>query len=99
MDAKSFEDAAPCLGQLMDQVVDNAEPVIITRTGKAAVVLVSLDEWNNLQETAYLARSPANRERGMRRGENRDFMPAPREFLRILEGVGLNAAFLGRELG
>lgn len=63
MDAKTLEDAAPQLEKLMDQAIDNAEPIIITRTGKPAVVLVSLDEWNNLQEMALLARSPVNRER------------------------------------
>ena len=61
MDAKSFEDALAQLDQLMDQAADNAEPVIITRTGKPAAVLVSLDEWNNLQEMLNLIRSPANR--------------------------------------
>ena len=63
MDAKTFEDAHRQLDQLMDQAVDSAEPIIITRTGKAAVVLLSLDEWNSLQEMLLLARSPANRER------------------------------------
>ncbi len=63
MDAKTLEDARQHLETLMDQAVDNAEPIIITRTGKPAVVLLSLDEWNSLQETLLLARSPANRER------------------------------------
>lgn len=63
MDAKTLEDALPQIEQLMDQAVDNAEPIVVSRTGKAAVVLVSLDEWNRLQEMALLARSPLNRER------------------------------------
>jgi antitoxin YefM len=63
MDAKTFEDAVGRLGQLMDQASDNAEAIIITRTGKPAAVLVSLDEWNSLQEMLNLARSPVNRAR------------------------------------
>ena len=63
MDAKTLEDALPQIEQLMDHAGDNAEPIVVSRTGKAAVVLVSLDEWNRLQEMALLARSPLNRER------------------------------------
>jgi antitoxin YefM len=63
MDAKTFEDAVGKLDQLMDQASDNAEPIVITRTGKPAAVLVSLDEWNSLQEMLNLARSPVNRAR------------------------------------
>ena len=63
MDAKTIDDARKNLDQLMDQAADNAEPIIITRTGKSAAVLVSLDEWNNLQATLELVRSPANRDR------------------------------------
>ncbi len=63
MDAKTLEDALPQIERLMDQAVDNAEPIVVSRTGKPAVVLVSLDEWNRLQEIALLARSPVNRER------------------------------------
>jgi antitoxin YefM len=63
MDAKTFEDAVATLDRLMDQASDNAEPIVITRTGKPAAVLVSLDEWNSLQEMLNLARSPVNRAR------------------------------------
>jgi antitoxin YefM len=63
MDAKTFEDAVAQLDQLMDQASDNAEAIVITRTGKPAAVLVSLDEWNSLQEMLNLARSPVNRAR------------------------------------
>ena len=63
MDAKTFEDAVAQLDRLMDQAADNAEPIVITRTGKPAAVLVSLDEWNSLQEMLNLVRSPVNRAR------------------------------------
>ena len=63
MDAKTLKDAKADLERLMDEAVDNHEPVIITRDGKSAVVLVSLEDWNSEQETQYLLRSPANRKR------------------------------------
>jgi antitoxin YefM len=66
MDAKTLKDAKADLEKLMDEAVDNHEPVIITREGKSPVVLVSLADWNSQQETEYLLRSPANRKRLLR---------------------------------
>ena len=63
MDAKTIKDAKADLEKLMDEAVDNHEPIIITRDGKPPVVLVSLADWNSQQETEYLLRSPANRRR------------------------------------
>ena len=63
MDAKTLNDAKADLERLMDKAVEDHEPVIITRDGKPAVVLVSLADWNSQQATDYLARSPANRKR------------------------------------
>jgi antitoxin YefM len=63
MDAKTLKDAKADLEKLMDEAVDNHEPVIITREGKSPVVLVSLADWNSQQETEYLLRNPANRKR------------------------------------
>ena len=62
MDAKTLKDAKADLERLMDDAVENHEPVIITRDGKPPVILVSLADWNSQQETDYLLRSPANRE-------------------------------------
>ncbi|TFD79906.1 type II toxin-antitoxin system prevent-host-death family antitoxin [Cryobacterium sp. Sr8] len=36
------------------------EELIITRAGHEPVVIVSLDEYASLKETAYLLRNPAN---------------------------------------
>lgn len=48
------------LESLVNQVVDNAEPALVrTEEGKEAV-LISLDEFNAWQETAYLLSNPAN---------------------------------------
>ena len=48
------------LESLVNQVVDNAEPALVqAKTGKQAV-LISLEEFNAWQETAYLLSNPAN---------------------------------------
>lgn len=49
----------------MDQVCTNHDPVIITRKRSQSVVMLSLEDFESLQETAYLLRSPANASRLM----------------------------------
>lgn len=66
MDAKTLKEAKADLEKLIDEAVENHEPVIITRDGKPAVVLISLADWNSQQETDYLLRSPENRRRLLR---------------------------------
>jgi len=44
----------------MDQVCDDHTTVIITCKGRASVVMISLEEYQAMEETAYLLRSPAN---------------------------------------
>jgi antitoxin YefM len=47
----------------LDAVVNDREEVIITRAGHEPVVIVALDEYESLRETAYLLRSPENARR------------------------------------
>lgn len=47
----------------LDSVLDDREEVVITRAGKDPVVIVSLDDYQSLKETAYLLRSPENARR------------------------------------
>ena len=47
----------------MDQVCRDRDPVIITRNRDQAVVMMSLDEYEALEETAHLLRSPENAQR------------------------------------
>jgi antitoxin YefM len=63
MTAISYTAARENLAATMDKVCNDCEPVIITRSRKPAVVLMSLKEYESLEETAYLLRSPANAER------------------------------------
>ncbi|MEW8396076.1 MAG: type II toxin-antitoxin system prevent-host-death family antitoxin, partial [Candidatus Thiodiazotropha sp.] len=45
------------------QVCEDHAPVIITRKGAGSVVMISLDDYQALEETAYLLRSPKNARR------------------------------------
>lgn len=45
----------------MDQVNDDHTPVIVTRAGGKPVVIISLEDYTEMDETAYLMSSPANR--------------------------------------
>jgi antitoxin YefM len=44
----------------MDKVCEDSEPMLITRNRDQAVVMMSLQEYKSLEETAHLMRSPAN---------------------------------------
>ena len=50
----------------MDRVCADHQPIIITRSsGQAAVVMLSLSDYQALEESAYLLRSPKNARRLM----------------------------------
>lgn len=51
------------LAATMTAVCEDHTPVIITRKRDQAVVMLSLEDYDSLQETAYLLRSPANAKR------------------------------------
>jgi antitoxin YefM len=59
----SYTAARADLARTMDRVREDHEPVIITRKGSPPVVLVSLEDYDALNETSYLTRSPANARR------------------------------------
>lgn len=63
LDAINYSEARKNLASLMDSVCDDSDVVVITRRKARPVVLMSLDEYNSIQETAYLLRSPANARR------------------------------------
>ncbi|HQV73422.1 MAG: type II toxin-antitoxin system prevent-host-death family antitoxin [Xanthomonadales bacterium] len=63
MDAITYSTARAKLADTMDRVCDDHEPIIITRNGDQAVVMMSLDDFKALEETAYLLRSPKNARR------------------------------------
>ena len=63
MDAITYSTARAKLADTMDRVCDDHEPIIITRNGEQAVVMMSLDDFKALEETSYLLRSPKNARR------------------------------------
>lgn len=63
MDAITYSAARANLATTMDRVCNDHEPLIITRNGEQSVVMLSLDDFKSLEETAYLLRSPANARR------------------------------------
>jgi antitoxin YefM len=60
MEAVSYSDLRKNLKKYMDDVYSGHYPLIITRKNDENVVMISLDEFNALQETNYLLASAAN---------------------------------------
>ena len=63
MNAITYTTARAKLADTMDRVCEDHAPIIITRSGEQAVVMMSLDDCEALEETAYLLRSPRNARR------------------------------------
>ncbi len=63
MDAKSYSAVRKDLAKTMEKVCDDHSPIIITRKDARSVVMMSLEDFNAIEETAYLLRNPANAER------------------------------------
>lgn len=63
MKAITYTSARANLAATMDKVCEDRDPVIITRKREQAVVMMSLEEFEALEETAYLLKSPANARR------------------------------------
>jgi antitoxin YefM len=63
VDAITYTTARANLVSTMDRVCQDHEPLIITRRGQQSVVMISLEAYNALQETAHLLRSPTNAKR------------------------------------
>lgn len=47
----------------MDRVCEDHAPLIVTRKGSDSVVMMSLEDYESLEETGYLLRSPENARR------------------------------------
>jgi antitoxin YefM len=60
MDAISYTAARAKLASTMEQVCNDHAPVIITRKTQPSVVMMSLEDYQAMEETTYLLRSPEN---------------------------------------
>lgn len=63
MRTMSYSESRAKYAETLDSVVNDREEVVITRAGHEPVVMVSLDDYESLKETAYLLRSPENARR------------------------------------
>lgn len=63
MRTMTYSESRAKFAETLNAVVDDREEVVITRAGRDPVVMVSLDDYESLKETAYLLRSPENARR------------------------------------
>ncbi|MCW2845764.1 MAG: type toxin-antitoxin system prevent-host-death family antitoxin [Nocardioides sp.] len=63
MRTMSYSESRARYAETLSAVVDDREEVVITRAGHEPVVIVSLEDYESLKETAYLLRNPANARR------------------------------------
>jgi antitoxin YefM len=63
MKAITYTAARESLADTMQRVCEDHDPVVITRRRDQAVVMMALDDYEALEETAYLLRSPRNARR------------------------------------
>ncbi|MFV3305062.1 type II toxin-antitoxin system Phd/YefM family antitoxin [Pseudomonas sp. NY15181] len=63
MQVLTFTQARADLKQTMDDVCRDHEPAVITRQRGEPVVMISLEDYNGMQETLYLLSSTANAQR------------------------------------
>ena len=65
MDVITYSAARANLASTMDRVCNDHDALIITRNGDQSVVMLSLEDFQAMEETAYLLRNPANAKRLM----------------------------------
>ena len=63
MKAITYTAARQNLAKTMERVCKDHAPVIVTRKTTDSVVIISLEDYEALEETAYLLRSPKNTRR------------------------------------
>ncbi len=63
MQTINYTTARQHLAETMDRVTSDRAPILVTRQKGEPVVMMSLADFNALEETAHLLRSPANAER------------------------------------
>jgi len=63
MRTMTYTESRAKYAETLSAVVDDREEVVVTRAGHEPVVIVALDEYESLKETAYQLRSPENARR------------------------------------
>ena len=78
MEAATYTQVRKNFARVMNRVCDDHDPIIITRQNARPVVMVSLEDYNAIEETFYLFRSPANAARlnkALQDVENKKYLP------------------------
>ena len=63
MKSKTYTEARERLSDIIEKVCEDHDHIIITKRRDKAVVMMSLEDYEALKETAYLLRSPRNARR------------------------------------
>lgn len=63
MDAMTYTQIRKNFAETMNKVCADHAPIIITRQNNSPVVMISLEDYNAMEETLYLLRSPKNSSR------------------------------------
>ena len=63
MKTLSYTESRARYVEVLDSVVNDREEVVVTRAGHPSVVIVSLEDFESMRETAFLMRSPTNARR------------------------------------
>ena len=77
MDAITYTQARKNFADTMNTVCQDHAPLIITRQNEKPVVMMSLEDYNAIEETVYLLRSPKNAARlakSLKEIENQQFI-------------------------
>lgn len=70
MKAVNYSELRENLKANLDAVTDNEELLLVHRPKGKSIVMMTLDEYNSLQETQHLLQSKSNRERLEKAVEN-----------------------------
>lgn len=60
MEALTYTQVRKNFSETMNKVCQDHKPLIITRQNREPVVMISLEDYNSIEETLYLLRSPKN---------------------------------------
>src|SRR5881396_3135294 len=83
MKSITYTAARENLAKTINRVCEDNAPVVITRNRDQAVVMLSLSEYESLEETAHLLRSPENAKRLLRSIEQLERRKGVRKKLKL----------------
>lgn len=72
MDVITYSDTRAHLKEVMDRVVADRAPVVVSRQKAESVVMISLSDWNAIEESMHLLSNETNRKRLMNAIEQLD---------------------------